>query len=187
MPPSSDVSDFHICWKLSCQLLNTSSIMTPLGNHGLNLKRMWAKEVDRQNKSNIISSFKSRRGKRGLGNILERLENWEKCLKSTESLREIVEWREDWAVFLFSAISLSAGTSNGQQWDLCSGAEVSRASQLVILVAVVVKNSFTDFAVQALADHLLAWGNIYLDLLEILWFWQIGIPHYINTYCWPNG
>ena len=133
MPPFSDVSDFHICWKLSCQLLNTSSIMTPLGNHGLNLKRMWAKEVDRQNKSNIISSFKSRRGKRGLGNILERLENWEKCLKSTESLREIVEWREDWAVFLFSAISLSAGTSNGQQWDLCSGAEVSRASQLVTI------------------------------------------------------
>ena len=37
MPPSSDVSDFHICWKLSCQLLNTSSILTPLGNPGLNL------------------------------------------------------------------------------------------------------------------------------------------------------
>ena len=115
MPPSSDVSDFHICWKLSCQLLNTSSILTPLGNHGLNLKRMWAKEVDRQNNSNIMSLFKSHRGKRGLGNILERLENWEKCLKGTERLREIVEWREDWAVFLFFAISLSAGISNGQR------------------------------------------------------------------------
>ena len=57
------------------------------------LKRMWAQEVNEdwqrgQNKSNIMSSFKSRRGKRGLGNILERLENWEKCLKSTERVRE---------------------------------------------------------------------------------------------------
>ena len=132
MPPSSDVSGFHICWKLSCQLLNTSSILTPLGNPGLNLncsrlplqqcswREFEHKEVNKdwqrgQNKSNIMSSFKSRRGKRGLGNILERLQNWEKCLKSTERLREIVEWREDWAVFLFSAISLSASTTNGQR------------------------------------------------------------------------
>ena len=76
MPPSSDVSYFHICWKLSCQLLNTSSILTPLGNHGLNLKRMWAKEVDKEGKIRATLCPRSR--------VAGVNEDWETFLKGSK-------------------------------------------------------------------------------------------------------
>ena len=63
------------------------------------------------------------------------------------------------------------------QWaaDLCSGAEVSRASQLVILVAVVVRNSFKDFALQASAAPMGLGDHLPLNILDSIEYTLVSL------------